>query len=331
MRLSLRDKVQLYHELSKLVKAGFGFDRSVELLEDQARNRAQGAFANAIRKGLQKGRTITQSIDESGVGVSPLETSIIRAAEGGGVLEDGFEYLKEYFEAQFETRRDILVRLIYPAILLHLAAFLPVVPDLVLGNGFASLQRSFGLLGMIYFLAVTLGASAWMLNESGRTNLRVDSFLRNIPLIGGAKRFLALQRFCNVFRIFVLSGQRISEGLQEGGTAAQSAVLRDAAHRTADIARSGHQIGPAMEGESAFPRDFSRSITNAEISGTLDQDLGHWSALFRDRVRAKMGIIARWVPQIILVSVLVWVGWKIIGTYRERIINPMMDMLDQMP
>ena len=332
MALSLRDKHQLYTELAKMVKAGFGFDRSASLLEDQASNSAQREFARTIQTGLTEGKTISQSIAHSGLGISDLEVSVIRAAEEGGVLEDGFGYLRDYFATIQKTRSQIRSRLIYPAFILHLGILIPpvlrfITNSMVGKSGGNILNQILISIVVIYGLIAIFWISGRILHRAGRKSQMIDRFLRMIPLIGKTRRFIALERFCNVFRIYVLCGQKISTGLDAAGDATQSAVVTSAAHRLGEVARGGNPIGEAMQAESAFPRDFSRSTANAEQTGTLEEDLKRWSTFFSESVGGQMEKLGFWIPRILSLLVFVYIGWQLVSWYMGYL-QSALDMMD---
>ncbi len=332
MSLSLRDKHQLYTELAKMVKAGFGFDRSAAVLEEQAVNAAQRKFASAIQEGLKDGKTISQSIAQSQLGVTDLETSVIHAAEEGGALEDGFGYLRDYFATVRKTQSQIRSQLIYPAVILHLGIIVPPILKGLTGAMMGSPQNSI-LRDVLISMAViyALGATLWFvgrfLHRLARSSQFVDRCLRMIPLLGKTRRFIALERFCNVFRIYVLCGQKISTGLDAAGDATQSAVVTQAARRLGDVARSGSSIGEAMLDETSFPRDFARSTANAEQTGSLEEDLGRWSSFYSDSTVAQMEKLGFWLPRILFFFIMCYVGWRIIAWYSDYI-QSALDMMD---
>lgn len=332
MRLSLRDKTQLYTELAKMVKAGFGFDKSAAVLEEQAANSAQRSFAQSIQGGLKNGKTISQSIDKSELGVSDLETSVIRASEEGGVLEDGFGYLRDYFSTVRQTRSQIRSRLIYPAVILHFGILIPPVLKSITNSMTGAAKVNVGAeiltsLLVIYAIVAVFWIGGSWLHRAARKGKPFDRFLRFLPLIGPTRRAIALERFTNVFRIYILCGQKISNGLEAAGDATQSAVVDSAAKRIAEIARQGNSIGDAFLAESDFPRDFARSTANAEQTGTLEEDLKRWSSFFSDSVVQQMEKIGFWTPRILSVLVMVYVGWQIVSWYAGYL-NNALDMMD---
>ncbi len=329
MKLTNRDKWLIYSELAKMVKAGFGFDRSTEVLKEQAGSPAQRRFAQALQKGLKKGETLTDALAQVPFGITDLEINVVRAAEQSGSLDEGFAYLHDYFRSVHETERQIQTRLIYPFVLLHLAVLLPVLPKLVLGTDLPSIARQLGTnFAFLYMGAALLWLLMSLLRHQARTDLMADRFLATLPLVGRARKLISWQRFCSVFGMYVRSGQKISDGLSAAGNATQSAMVNRASQRLAEVARSGNPVGAALMKQRAFPNELSRSLQNAETTGTLDEDLRRWSSYYEDAVENQMEKVGTLVPRFIYMIVVVFVGWQIISSYSEYL-GGIEDMLEE--
>jgi len=316
MKLSLRDKAILYHELAKLVKSGFGMERSVDLIAEQAPNRPQTRFARETLRRLQSGQTIAEAIDQPELGITALDPSLLHATEQGGVLEVGLAYLRDHYQGMRERRQSIAARLLYPAILLHLAAFLPVIPSLLLGEAIsAELTTSILTLIAFYALAALLASTWRTLDRMSASSVPVDRILRRLPLLGKARRLMAWQRFAEVFRVSLLSSLRFSDGLNAAGRASRSAVLGDAAARLSRRAAEGGNLGALLPNLPAFPPDFARSLANAELAGNLEEDLLAWSRSFRESLDAQMTRVGTVLPMLFTALVAVYVAWRILSLY----------------
>jgi len=329
MKFTNRDKFLIYAELAKMVKAGFGFDRGADLLIEHASSPVQRRFALGLKKGLEKGETISEAMGKIPLGITDLEISVVQAAESSGSLETGFGYLHDYFHSIWQTQRRIRARLVYPFILLHLAILLPMVPDLFSGTTVADLMQRLGISLLVLYGAVAL---IWMwasiLTVAARKNPGADRFLGTLPLIGKARKLIAWQRFSHVFGMFVRSGQKITTGLETAGNATQSARLIKACSRIAEAIRSGNQLGPSFLREKAFASDFARSIQSAEAAGTLDEDLARWAQFYDQSVENQMEKIGRMIPGILYFSVVIFVGWKIIEFY-QGYVQTIMDVINE--
>ncbi|RFC49319.1 MAG: Type II secretory pathway, component PulF/Type II secretory pathway, component PulF [Verrucomicrobia bacterium] len=326
MQLSNREKFLLYAELAKLVAAGFGIDKSTELLSQQMPHGQIAGFARGIRDGLRCGFSFADSVAQAKPTPSGLEVSILRATESGGVLPEGLRYLRDEYQAAWKLWQSVLGRLAYPVFLLHFAALVPVIPPLFTGGAFQDgLMRALWTLGWIY--GIGFGLFQWVLSlmDRAQTDVASDRFLRRLPLFGGARRDLCLQRFASIFQVYLRCGSTFSVALDGAGEATQSAVLAKAADDLASRAEAGEAIGEHLQANRVFPTDFARSLANAERVGGLEEDLGRWTAHYRQTVADRLDQIGVWVPKAIFAMVAVYVGWQIIqtqaATYGELLKN----------
>jgi type IV pilus assembly protein PilC len=330
MQLSNREKFLLYAELTKLVAAGFGIGKSAELLAGQAGGRAVRRYAEDLQSGLAEGLTVADAVARGGSNASGLEVAILRATETGGVLAEGLLYLRDHFEAQWKLWRTIRSRLAYPAALLHFAAFVPVIPPLVTGKALgSSAGLAVGTLALVYVLAVGFWLGSKILGDRAQTQVGVDQLLRRIPLLGGARRLIGLQRFSGIFRVYLVCGSTASVGLDGAGEATQSAVMRRSANRLARHAEAGEALGGHLEVDPVFPGDFARSLSNAERIGGLEEDLKRWADWYGQAVAARLDLIGVWIPKAIYFGVAIYVGWQVIRTYLG-VYEPMLKDLEQL-
>lgn len=336
-RLSAKAKQRIYSNLEKYARSGMGMEKACESLLGQPRMRSvEKRIYAGILEGLQQGKSIGAALGASSPVVTPLEEEVVTAAEEGGMLERGFAHLSEYFRRLHVTRSRILKGLTYPIILLHLA--IPVSTLAVTAFGrfrldgsgteetFGDAFAKMGLTMVLAYLVIAL-LIAWtvLLVKLGRRSGAIDQFLNTLPLFGKARKASALERFTQVFEIFLLAGKKISDALSGAGIASASGVLREASERGARMIENGDSLSTAIYASpSAFPDDFSRGITAAEESGQLDRELAEWGRFYSDSAREAMEQVAEWAPKLFYWAVLFLVAFLIIRSaiaYRDLLMN----------
>lgn len=316
MKLSLHDKSILYHELAKLTASGFGFDKSADLLRQQAPNRACAAFAAEASHRLHQGQSIASALHQPHLGSTPLDLAVITASEKGGVLEAGFAYLRDLYTSQRRTRQAILARLLYPGLLLHVAVFLPVFPPLILGQPAGPEMRASLALLLAVYASILLATILWnLLQRLAHHSLLADRLLSLLPLLGKARRLAALQRFATVFRFSLLAALRTSEALLAAGAASGSALLSSATTTLARHAEQGQTLASLLPQLRPFPADFRRSLASAEAAGGLDTDLHSWSQSFTHELETHLVRTVSLLPMAATALVAVLVGWRLFSLY----------------
>ncbi|MEM9237963.1 MAG: hypothetical protein AAGB14_14410, partial [Verrucomicrobiota bacterium] len=143
----------------------------------------------------------------------------------------------------------------------------------------------------------------------------VDRLLNLVPLVGGARRNLAMARFTKVYHAGLVAGFSMGETALMAGEAAQSGTLREASARLDATARAGNPLGPVFVSEQAFPRAFAKSYATAEESGMLDKDLLRWSRVFEENAAGSVRTLSVVLPKLGYALIVVFVLWKLVSFY----------------
>ncbi len=336
-QLSAKAKQRIYSNLEKYARSGMGMEKACQSLLGQPRMRnVEKRIYSGILEGLQQGKSIGNALGASSSVISPLEEEVVSAAEDGGMLERGFAHLSEYFRRLHVTRSRILKGMTYPVILLHLAIPVSTLAVTAFGRfqldgsapttNFADAFAQMGITMVVAYIAVAL-LIAWtvILVRLGQRSGAVDQLLNTLPLFGKARKASALERFTQVFEIFLLAGKKISFALSGAGVASASGVLREASERGSRMIENGESLSNAIYASpAAFPDDFSRGITAAEESGQLDRELAEWSRFYSESSREAMEQVAEWAPKLFYWAVLFFVAYLIIRSaiaYRDLLMN----------
>ena len=322
MGFSAAQKHLFYTEIAKLLEAGFGIREAGRAMLD---TRLPGLQADLLRRmdaDLEAGKSITDAFG-SGM-ITSLERSLIGAGERGGRMAPAFQHLADYFGMLASARREALAAMAYPAFLLHLGLFVGVLaPGLMRGDGMAEVAREFVLLLLALYavgFVAWFGVRAMLRSASGSTAL--DAILRRIPVLGGARRAMAMARFTKVYHTCLLAGLSMQETVETASEASHSATIRDAGRQLALALKGGGPLGPTMMSCGAFPSAFARSYATAEESGSLDKDLARWAAVYQEDAargtKAAAGVISKGV----YFAVLLFVAWTIISVYSGAVLDP---------
>lgn len=323
--LSAKARSHLYANLEKFARSGMGMEKACDSLLRQPRlSRVERDIYRGILTGVQNGRGIGDALGDSSTAVSALEREVVAASEAGGHLEKGFAHLAEYYRRIDRTRRKILKGLAYPLVLIHVA--IPVSTLTVAafssfsldgaapaGNYREAFLNSGKLMLAAYLVVFLLIFGSVFLIRLGRSSGLVDGILSRVPLLGRARRAVAMERFSQVFEIFLLAGKKMSDALDGAGRAAGSGLIREAGVRGAAIVAGGDPLAVALYASPrAFPDDFSRGMAAAEESGQLDRELAEWGRYYAESAAEAMELLGEWTPKLFYWGILLLVAAMII-------------------
>jgi len=324
-----REKASLYHELSQLVRSGTPFPKAIGKLASFTHGPAHAGLA-AITAALNRGASVSESLALGSPLIAPLEAGIFAAGDRAGRLETSLDHVSGYYSAVAEARGRIRSRLAYPLFVLHfafIALSLPVIfaPD----GGIGAFFRALGIaIGGLWFAIFGGGALIRLLLASAEHQAAPDRFLRALPLFGKLRRAFALSRFCTAYHLQLEAGVNVLASLESAAGASGSAILRGAVARGLPSVRSGGQVGAALAQTGDFPEPFIRAFAVGEESGELDRELQRIGEAYRTAAMSRLETIAEWVPKLLYVAIMAYIGWRIVGFYAGRM-RDMQELMKQ--
>jgi type II secretory pathway component PulF len=303
------DRQIFYREVSKLLQAGFPIDKAATTLLHRASHGGRRRLVEALRSGLGNGRTIAESLQPE---ITEMEFSVLDSTERGGQLADGCAHLADYFALQAQTRARIFPRLIYPALLLHLA-FLPgAVPRLFSDGAGGFLRALLGPILAVYALVALLVVGFRHLARRGQTDPLCDRLVNAIPLAGSMRRSLALSRFCKILEISLLAGRKPSDAVNDAAGAANAGLISRAARKICPQLAAGEALGPQLLESDAFPGELADALANAEAGGTLEKESGRWAGYLQAEANQTADRVAEWAPRVVYAIAVVVAVWAIL-------------------
>jgi type II secretory pathway component PulF len=315
VKLSLRQKTDFYRELGQLMRSGIAFPAAIKTLLD-ARSGAGKRLPAALRRAVDAGSTVGEAFASLDPAVSRLEISIVDACDRSGKLDQGCDYLSEYFAKLDAARRLIIRKSLYPAFVLHFGVFvLPATKLVTGGSANEYLKQTFGLLLPLYACcALAAFVTAFVMREGARLPT-MDFFLRLIPGVGKMRRAFALSRFCMTYDMQLQSGVNVMDSLTTAGAASQSALVIAAVEKMLPQIRGGAQVGPLLTSSRAFTEEMVRGIKIGEESGELDRELKRLAGLFQQEAVNRLEMFAAVFSKLIYFAVVIYIGYQIIQGY----------------
>jgi type II secretory pathway component PulF len=319
--LSLREKQSLYHSLGQLLRSGVPLAGALKSLA-QTSSGGQRRLIRRLNEAINAGKTMGEAIAAQRPEVSDLEIGVITACEKSGRLEAGMTQLAGYHGA-FATARDaILKKCAYPVFVLHFGIFLFPLKTLIVGGGVAAyLRETFGVLALIYAVVLVVFLLLPLLRDAGSKSAVFDSLIRMIPMIGKIRRAFATSRFCATYGMQLGAGINVIDALQAAQRASLSGLITAAIRRAIPEVRNGAQVGPLLAVSGAFPPPMTRALIVGEQTGELDEELTRMTAEYQEEALARLDTAAEWVPRLLYVGILIYVGYSVVRMYQGYLVD----------
>jgi type II secretory pathway component PulF len=318
--MSLR-RAHFFGNLARLTGAGLPIIKAGGILELHARRDSEAKMILSLREGLARGESIATSLQPS---LSAVEYGMVSAAESGGRLSEGFTHLEKYYAAVAEAQRRMRTAVIYPLLLLHVAAGASAVPTVMAGgNALPVLATALMILWIV--LAILWFGALGVCRLAAKSTL-ADAILSSLPLAGKAWRLFALSRWSAVLHFHIMSAQKMSAALDAAGAACGSAGLAAATAQLSAVASAGQSVAEEMPRHRIFPSLFCAGFATAEATGNLDEETRQQMQRCLEDATAAVTALAEWLPRLLYTAAVLYAAWQvfriaagIFGTYQKAL------------
>ena len=313
----LSRRADFYHQLGQLTGAGLGMVRALEEIKRHPPDRSYREPVERLLGQIAGGATLTDGMQCCGHWLPAFDLALLQAGEHCGRLDASFRLLANYYTDRARIARQVIGDLAYPLCLLHFAVFIfPFAQFFATGNWLAYLGQTLGMLiplygvvGLMIFAAQSRHGETW--------RAWVEAFLHPVPVLGVARRYLALARLSAALEALVRSGVTIIQAWELAATASGSPVLRRTVLGWRPQVDGGQTPAEAVNASGRFPEMFAAQYATGEISGQLDDTLGRLHAYYQEEGSRKLHAFSRWTPRALYFCVVLMIAYRIISFYMD--------------
>lgn len=313
-QLSLR--AELYHQLGALLSAGVTLMSGIETLRKRPPSRTLAEPLRIIGRHLEQGETFAHSLNAVRHWVPSFDISLLQAGEKSGRLDACLKVLAEYYRERAQLVRATMSQLGYPVFLFHFAVVLGPLPQLFLtGNVLAYAAKTLGIFLPVYALVLML-VVACQGRHGEKWRSLVEQFCRFIPILGSARRSLALARLSLALEALINAGVLIIDAWELAAHASGSpALLRGVLAWRSQVELGGSTPGDVVSASREFPELFASLYRTGEVSGKLDETLRRLYNHYQEEGTRQMRMLAAWTPKLVYFGIVFWIAARIIVFY----------------
>lgn len=311
----LNQRAELYHQLGIMITAGLSVHKALEHLLTNPPSMDLVAPISQLLGNLNQGLTVSESIQRIGKWTPSFDLALIDAGERSGRLDACFKLLSVYYHERAQMAKQMISDSLYPLFLFNFAVFLYPAIDLVLhGNLGHFLLVTVGIAGPIYILAFfIIYACQSRHNEAWRS--KVEELLGRVPILGTARRQLALARLATALESLINAGVPIIMAWELAATSSGSPAIDRRVKSWKPKLEEGSTFSELVSKSPEFPELFANLYHTGEVSGTTDTTLRRLHTLYQEEGFSKMKALSQWAPKIVYFGVILFVAWKIISGF----------------
>jgi type II secretory pathway component PulF len=170
------------------------------------------------------------------------------------------------------------------------------------------------VLSPLYFVTIFL-IYATQSRHGEKWRARIESCIRPIPILGTARRFLALARLAAALEALISAGVNIVQAWDLAATASGSPALRRIVENWKPQIEVGRTPAEIIRDDRIFPEMFANLYASGEVSGKLDETLRRLYAHYQEEGTRKLYAFAQWVPRLIYLLVAGIIAYKVVSFY----------------
>jgi type II secretory pathway component PulF len=324
----LERRAELYHQLGTFLAAGMTFQQGLEQLAQHPPSRLLQPAISRWLDYLNEGCTVTDAVSRLGRWMPAFDLALVEAGEKSGRLDACFKLLSIYYSERAQMARQVISDLLYPLFIFHFAVVLfPFIQLVQTGSVFQFVISILMVLGPLY-AGVFLLLLACQGRHGEMWRAAIESLLRPVPLLGTARRYLALARLSAALEALLNAGVSILGAWELAANASGSPAIGRVVRSWKVPFENGSTPSELVSSAPAFPDVFRNLYHTGEISGTLDDSLKRLRDFYQQEGARKMRLVAQWTPRLIYFGIVIYVGFRILSFYAGyfRQLNDVMDM-----
>ena len=310
-------RAAFYQQLAQLTSAGVPITSGLQHLQRYPPARSYARPTAALLDNLSQGYTFSESLRRLGSWLPEFDIALLQAGEHSGRLDSCFRLLADYYEDRARLARQVIGDLAYPAFLLHFAIFiLPFAEFFRTGNWLVYLAQTVGVLIPIYALGLALIYAVQ--SKHGETWRSImEALFRPVPILGKARRELALARLAAALEALLSAGVTIIEAWELAASASGSPALRRAVLGWRHLVDAGQTPAEAVRVSLQFPPLFANQYATGEVSGKLDDTLRGLNRYYQEEGSRKLHAFARWTPRAIYLGIMLMIAYRIVRFWAD--------------
>ena len=340
--IKMRDIVIFTRQFSTMINAGLPLVQALDILAKQTENKVLANVTRDIVFDVESGHTVADALVKHPKAFSDLYVNMVAASEAGGILDTILMRLATFMEKNDALVRKVKGAMIYPAVIMSVAAIaicvllifvIPVFESMFAGVGLALPMPTRVVIGASDFLRsywwavlATGAAGAWLFKRYYATSsgkLNVDRMLLRFPVLGDVLRKSAVSRFTRTLGTLISSGVSILDGLEITAKTAGNRVIQDAIMQSRASIAGGDTIAAPLQKSAVFPPMVISMIAVGEQTGGLDEMLSKIADFYDEEVDAAVSGLLSLLEPVMIVFLGVIVGGMVVAMYL-----PIFDMIN---
>ena len=344
-RVKYDDLVFFTRQLQTVVRAGIPLISGLKALEEQTSNTRLKAAIRTICQDVDRGQSFSDALSKHKGIFSELYTSMVRAGELGGSLEEVLERLSGVLEFQMRTKEMLKSALRYPmfvigtlviAFIVLINVVVPKFVPLFKGSKVAlplptqilifinDIMSAYGVFVISGLIAIIVLFFLYIRTERG--SFLFDNLKLKVPLIGPIILKICMGRFAFTLENLVRAGVPIVKTLEIVSRTVGNNFIAKKVLEIGVKVEKGRGISRPMRDAKIFPPLVIHLVSTGEETGSLEEMLREISTHYDREVTYSVNRLSAWIEPILTAGLSIMVlflalaifmpWWNMMGAMR---------------
>ena len=332
--IAMRDIVIFTRQFSTMINSGLPLVQALDILSKQSENPVLQNVTRQVVFDVESGHTVADALAKHPNAFTELYVNMVAAGEAGGILDTILMRLATFMEKNDALVRKVKGAMIYPGVIMGVAAAAIAVLLIVVIPTFESMFAQVGVplplptrivIAMSKFLTgywwavIIAGVVAFQsfrkYYATSQGQLKIDGLMLKAPVLGDVLRKSAVSRFTRTLGTLISSGVSILDGLEITAKTAGNRVVSDAVLASRNSIAGGDTISAPLAKSGVFPPMVISMIAVGEQTGGLDEMLSKIADFYDEEVDAAVSGLLSLLEPIMIVFLGVIVGGMVVAMY----------------
>jgi general secretion pathway protein F len=319
-RVSIKEIAMMTRQLASLVKANIPLVEALNAMVEQTEKETLKVTLTKVRDDVNEGLSLGKAMVQHPRVFDNIFVNMVEAGEASGTLGLVLLRLADLKEAQMRLKNKIVSGMMYPVLMMLVAAgllvgiFVFVIPRLT--KIFESMNKPIPAITKVLIIVSDLLTNWWFVflflaimtavmfrrwtnSKTGRP--KWDRFRLKAPIFGNLNRMIAITRFASTMSTLLGAGVPILTAMTIARNLVGNVHIANAIEQARENITEGQSIADPLKRSGEFPPMVIHMIAIGERTGELPDMLRNVSENYEEQVTAGIdGLTALLEPMMIV-------------------------------
>ncbi|MFN2544993.1 MAG: type II secretion system F family protein [Actinomycetota bacterium] len=321
-------------QFATMVNSGLPILRALSILSQQTESKTLAQIVTEVRIDVERGMSLSAAMARHPKVFTTLYTSMIRAGETGGVLDQTLLRLADNMEKEVKLRSQIKAALTYPVVVLGMVSMILIVMLVFVVPQFKTIYQTLGgvlplptrlLLSVsgavrsmwwlcaLMVAGLVFGYKRYAKTDGGRE--RLDKIKLRIPVFGNLFHKTSLSRFATTLSVLLKSGVPILQSLDIVSETVNSVPVSQAIRDVQKSVKEGESMAGPLAKHDVFPPMVTQMLAVGEETGAVDTMLSKVAEFYDQEVESTVESLTSLIEPLMIGVIGAGVGMAVIALY----------------